>query len=201
MPERENAEVISFLTVVLNAQSTGTVTISSSDPKDDPVVDSNYLSHPYDQRVAIEGLRSLLAFSNVSTFQAQTEARIEGPDGEDDEALLEHAKRSVQPVWHFGGTCRMGKVGDGDESWVVDREFRVRGVEGLKVVDLSVMPLMINNHTQATAYLVVSLFDAVCCLCGEMMLTACRVKLLRRRLLTSTDFEIELQIHQTLESV
>lgn len=159
MPESAEAEIVSFLTVVLNAQSSGRVTISSTDPNDDPVVDPNYLSHPYDQRVAIEGLRALVAFSKMSAFETQAEKRVEGPDGDDDESLLLHAKRSVQPVWHFGGTCRMGKVGDEDESWVVDREFRVRGVRGLRVVDLSVMPLMTNNHTQATAYLVVSYAD------------------------------------------
>ena len=155
LPEREGAEIFSFMTAILNAQSSGTVTISSLDPKASPVIDPKYLSHPYDQRVAIESLRDLVAYSKLSTFQPHTESVLEGPEGEDDAALLKHAKKSLQPVWHFSGTCRMGKEGDDDENWVVDADFKVRGVSGLRVVDMSVMPLMTNNHTMATAYLVV----------------------------------------------
>jgi choline dehydrogenase-like flavoprotein len=151
-PERENAELITFFIANMNSLSEGSVTLASADPNVAPVIDLNYLSHPYDRRVFIEGLRKLIEFSKMPAFEAVTEKRVEGPDGDSDEALLEHCKKVIGPVWHFGGTCRMGK----DEESVVDKEFKVRGVKGLRVVDHSVAPLMTNNHTQTTAYLIVS---------------------------------------------
>jgi choline dehydrogenase-like flavoprotein len=109
--------------------------------------------HPYDKRVAIEALRCPTEFSEVPAFEKVTARRIEGPSkNADDVTLWEHCKKAVAPVWHFAGTCKMGR--DGDEAAVVDKEFRVKGVEGLRVVDLSVLPVLPNNHTQSTAYLV-----------------------------------------------
>lgn len=98
----------------------------------------------------------------MPTFAAITEKRIEGPVSDSDEDLFEHVKKSLGPVYHFGGTCRMGR--EGDEKTVVDTSFKVKGVKGLRVADLSVAPLMINNHTQSTAYLIVSLihFSIAC---------------------------------------
>ena len=62
------------------------------------------------------------------------------------------ASENAGTVWHASGTCKMGK--EGDEEAVVDKTFRVRGVEGLRVVDMSVAPVVTNNHSQATAYLI-----------------------------------------------
>lgn len=138
----------------MNAQSAGSVIISFSNPSDPPVIDPNYCSHPYDKRVAIEGMRSVIEFTNSHTFASITESRIEGPSGSSDEDIWEHCKKSIKPLFHFGGTCKMGK--EGDEMAVVDKEFKVRGVKGLKVVDHAIAPLMTNNHTQSTCYLIVS---------------------------------------------
>jgi choline dehydrogenase-like flavoprotein len=146
-------KVISFLAAVMNAQSVGSVRLASSDPAVPALIDLNYLSHPYDKRVAIEALRCLTEFSEAPAFEKVTARRIEGPSKDaDDETLWEHCKKAVAPVWHFAGTCKMGR--DDDEAAVVDKEFRVKGVKGLRVVDLSVLPVLPNNHTQSTAYLV-----------------------------------------------
>jgi choline dehydrogenase-like flavoprotein len=74
------------------------------------------------------------------------------PADDSDEALLEHCKKSLLPIWHFVGTCKMGKRDD--ESAVVDKNFRVKDIKKLKVVDLSVAAVLPNNHTQSTAYLI-----------------------------------------------
>ena len=149
-----DACAMNFAIGVMNAASTGSITLASSDPSVAPNIDVNYLSHPYDRRVAIEGLRALVAFSHMPAFAAVTETVIEGPDEDSEEELWAHAKKSVAPVFHFAGTCKMGR--EEDEMAVVDSDFKVRGVTGLRVVDHSIAPLMVNNHTQSTAYLIVS---------------------------------------------
>ena len=140
----------------MNSQSTvGSITLASANPADSPLIDVRYVVHPYDRRVAIEALRAIIEYSTVPTFAAITEKRIEGPVSDSDEDLFDHVKKSLSPVYHFGGTCRMGR--EGDEKTVVDTGFKVKGVKGLRVADMSVAPLMMNNHTQSTAYLIVSL--------------------------------------------
>lgn len=146
-----DAKLLTFAAVVMNAQSRGSVKLSSADPAVPPLIDLNYLSHPYDRRVIIEGLRAVTKLSEVPSIAAITERRLEGPSGDvDDETFLEHAKAAVNPVWHFAGTCRMGR----DDDAVVDKHFRVKGIKGLRVADLSVAAVLPNNHTQSTAYLV-----------------------------------------------
>lgn len=149
-------QVITFIAAVMNSQSTvGSITLASANPADSPLIDVRYVVHPYDRRVAIEALRAIIEYSTVPTFAAITEKRIEGPVSDSDEDLFDHVKKSLSPVYHFGGTCRMGR--EGDEKTVVDTGFKVKGVKGLRVADMSVAPLMMNNHTQSTAYLIVSL--------------------------------------------
>lgn len=149
----DGAKLMTFAAVVMNGQSRGSVSLSSADPTGPAINDVNYLSHPYDRRVMIEGLRAVTKFSEVPSIAAITERRLEGPPGDsDDETFFEHAKIAVNPMWHFAGTCRMGK--EGDESAVVDKEFKVKGLKGLRIVDLSVAAVLPNNHVQSTAYLV-----------------------------------------------
>jgi len=149
----EGAKVMTFLALLMNPQSTGSVTLASKDPSEPALIDLNYLSHPYDRRVIIEGLRTAIKLSETPGITQMTEKRIDGPGSDaDDETLLEHCKKSASPVWHFAGSCKMGR--DGDETAVVDKDFRVKGVRGLRVVDLSVTAVLPNNHPQSTAYLV-----------------------------------------------
>lgn len=150
---KEGAKVLTIAVIIMNALSVGSVSLASADPTIPPLIDLNYLSHPYDRRVIIEGLRAATKMSESPSLAAITDRRLEGPPGDaDDEAFLEHAKIAVSGVWHFAGTCRMGKLDD--ESAVVDAQFRVKGVKGLRVVDLSVVAVLPNNHTQSTAYLI-----------------------------------------------
>ena len=77
---------------------------------------------------------------------------IHGPESLSDENIDALAKDNASTVWHAAGTCKMGRKDDKEA--VVDKTFRVRGVKGLRVVDMSVAPVSTNNHTQATAYLI-----------------------------------------------
>ncbi|KAH7400180.1 glucose-methanol-choline oxidoreductase-like protein [Cadophora sp. MPI-SDFR-AT-0126] len=146
------AKIITIFTALQNTQSPSSVKLASSDPAEAPKIDLRILEHEYDRRVAIEGMRSLLKFVKSPALGDKVEKMLEGPKSESDEDILEHWRATAIPFFHFGGTCRMGRDG-GDEEVVVDHEFKVRGVEGLRVVDLSVVPVLGCGHTSAMAYL------------------------------------------------
>ncbi|MBV8562693.1 MAG: GMC family oxidoreductase N-terminal domain-containing protein [Actinobacteria bacterium] len=126
-------------TVLLQPRSSGTVTLRSADPFDPPAIDPRYLSDPSDLDTLVRGIelaRRLVAQEPL--------ASLAGPELEPGDAPLDEFVRSrAQTLYHPVGTCRMGM----DENAVVDPELRVRGIEGLRVVDASVMPHVPRGHT------------------------------------------------------
>ena len=123
---------------VLNAQNSGTVTLSSSDPADPPLCDPKFFSHPFGRRVAIEATREVMAVVNGAEFQKDTTGLLHGPKSMSEEDITKYWRERTASTWHPCGTVRMGK----DEKAGVDQSFRVIGTKGLRVVDLSVMPIM-----------------------------------------------------------
>lgn len=95
-----------------------------------------------------------MELGTAPTVQALSETILQAPKSSSDEDIWEYLREKIGPVFHWAGTCKMGK--EEDELAVVDKSFRVRGLEGLRVADHSVAPLMVNNHTQSTCYLIVS---------------------------------------------
>jgi choline dehydrogenase-like flavoprotein len=75
-----------------------------------------------------------------------------GPEAKDDQALRAHIRKFAETLYHPVGTCKMGK--DNDASAVVDSELRVRGVEGLRVIDASIMPTVIGGNTNAPTIMI-----------------------------------------------
>ena len=73
-----------------------------------------------------------------------------GPKGDSDEDLLAYWEQTLSSSWHMTGTVKMGKPGDSDAA--VDSDFRVMGIENLRVADMSVVPVLANCHVQAVAY-------------------------------------------------
>ncbi|OCT48401.1 glucose-methanol-choline (gmc) oxidoreductase [Cladophialophora carrionii] len=146
----ENAETgVTVFVFVLNQKSSGSVRLQSSDPAQPLIFDPNWFSHPFDRRVAVEATRKTLKIMNSPQFHNGT-VTIDGPKSESDEDILAYWRGRSESTWHMMGTARMGK----DESRaVVDRNFKVFGVERLRVADMSVIPIVSNNHTQTTAYL------------------------------------------------
>jgi choline dehydrogenase len=87
------------------------------------------------------------------SFRELFEAEVlPGPDAKSDEQLLDFARRAGGTVFHCVGTCRMGT--DADPDAVVDSQLRVRGVEGLRVIDASVMPTVTSANTNAAALMI-----------------------------------------------
>lgn len=135
---------------LMNQQSIGEVRLQSSDPDVPLLFDPHFLEHPFDRRACIEMYKHLLELTDHPAFAKDTIATIMQPASRSDEDILQFMKNNVSSTFHMTGTVKMGK--EGDESAAVDTSFRVFGIENLRVADMSVVPVLTNNHTQATAY-------------------------------------------------
>ncbi|OAQ51940.1 hypothetical protein HTG_14910 [Natrinema mahii] len=130
----------------LRPDSRGRITLRSADPFDDPAIDPQYLTEGDDLEVLLEGLklvREILRAAPLDEYRG--EEVLPGADVRSDEALLEYVRETAETLYHPVGTCKMGD----DELAVVDDRLRVRGVEGLRVVDASVMPTITSGNTDA----------------------------------------------------
>lgn len=141
---------IGLAAFMMNEQSLGEVTLQSSDPDTPLLFNPRFLEDPFDRRACIEIYRHLLEVSRHESFAKDTVSTLIGPASDSDEDILEFWKNFLSSSWHMTGTVKMGKSDAGDGA--VDARFRVRGVESLRVADMSVVPVLTNNHTQATAY-------------------------------------------------
>lgn len=141
---------VTFNACLLRPKARGSVTLASVDPRDPPVVDPNFLGHPDDLRLSIEGLRVARTFLAASPLKEMVAGEIFPGEGvTSDDALAEHCRRTVKTNYHPVGTCRMGT--DDDPMAVLTPDLRVRGVQNLRVIDASVMPNIISGNTNATA--------------------------------------------------
>lgn len=126
----DNAPALAAIAIFnLNTKSKGSVTLQSAHAKDPALYDPIFLPHPYDRRVAIEGIRELMKISQRPAFQKDTVRVVDAPKSDSDEDILQFWKQSPSScsTFHMVGTCKMGK--DGQEDACVDKEFRVKGVQ------------------------------------------------------------------------
>ncbi|MFD0692230.1 GMC family oxidoreductase [Actinomadura fibrosa] len=132
---------ISFGPCVLGARSRGSVTLASADPTAKPRIRHDYYGDDDDLRTMVAGLRIALDIARQSALAPYTETPYLVPESESDADLREYARRRTQTLFHPAGTCAMGTV--------LDAELRVRGIDGLRVVDASVMPALVRGNTNA----------------------------------------------------
>ncbi|KAL8643565.1 MAG: hypothetical protein Q9210_007627 [Variospora velana] len=131
----------------------GSITLSSSDPNSAPLIDPAFLTHPFDRHLAIHSVRETMKFLRTPSLAKDQIRLAAGPKGEgDDEEILDYIRATATSMWHPCSTAKMGKPSDA--SACVDTSFKVFGLEGLRVVDMSVAPFLPSAHTQATAYLI-----------------------------------------------
>jgi choline dehydrogenase len=133
---------------LLRPHSRGSLSLRSANPADLPLVDPNYLADGRDLQNLIEGMRiarELAATPPLS--EALTGELLPGAAVSDDRAIADYIRSTVRTDWHPVGTCRMGR--DDDPMSVVDERLAVRGVEGLRVIDASVMPNIVSANTNA----------------------------------------------------
>jgi choline dehydrogenase len=135
----------------LRPESRGSIRIKSADPAVYPSIVANYLSDPLDQEVAVAGLRWCRTIVEQPALAKYVEHEMDpGPDVKTDEQLLDFARMTGSTLYHPVGTCQMGA---GPRA-VVDTQLRVHGVEGLRVVDASVMPRLVSGNTNAPTIMV-----------------------------------------------
>jgi choline dehydrogenase len=135
----------------LQPRSRGRLTLASADPLAPPLIDPAYLSDPegHDLATLVCGVklaRRILGMPALAAFVGETLAPGVCSDAEAEAFVREQAETLYHPV----GTCRMGQ----DELAVVDPELRVHGLDGLRVVDASVMPAIVRGHTNATTLMI-----------------------------------------------
>ncbi|MGC2653131.1 MAG: GMC family oxidoreductase N-terminal domain-containing protein [Mycobacterium sp.] len=140
--------------ILLKPQSRGTITLRSADPAAKPAIDPQYLTDPggMDRTAMMAGLRIA---TNIARAPALKDvlgkvARPLGARDTSEETLEQALSTCSHTLYHPVGTCRMGR----DDAAVVDPALRVRGVEGLRVADASVMPTIIRGHTHAPTVLI-----------------------------------------------
>ncbi|MCD1633275.1 GMC family oxidoreductase N-terminal domain-containing protein [Martelella mediterranea] len=139
---------VTINSLLLRPKSRGSVTLSSSDPFADPVVDTQIFSHPDDLRITMAGFRYARTVLAASPMRELIDREIfPGADVTSDEAIAAHCKRTVKTGYHPVGTCRMGR--DDDPDAVLDSRLRVRGTRGLRVIDASLMPTIVSGNTNA----------------------------------------------------
>jgi choline dehydrogenase len=139
--------------ILMQGRSRGELRLVSADPSDDPRIDYHYLEDPEDLRRLREGLRLAARLVASEPYRSIRARRTTLPDEvlESDELLDDHLRRHVSTSIHMASTCRMGTS---PENSVVDQHCRVHGVEGLRVVDTSVMPTVVRRCPNATAVMI-----------------------------------------------
>ena len=135
----------------LHPKARGTCHVRSADPMAHPRIQPNYLSAEEDCASALALLRLVRRVAAQPAMRPLVVAeRRPGPAVESDAALLDYIRETGQTSWHTVGTCRMGS---GAEA-VVDPRLRVKGVDALRVVDVSVMPSIASSNTNAPAIMI-----------------------------------------------
>lgn len=139
---------VTINSLLLRPKARGSVTLASTDPLENPIVDTQIFAHADDLRLTMAGFRFARTVLDALPMRDLIEREIfPGPDVNSDEAVAAHCKRTVKTGYHPVGTCKMGR--DADPEAVLDLQLRVRGTTGLRVVDASMMPTIVSGNTNA----------------------------------------------------
>jgi choline dehydrogenase-like flavoprotein len=127
-------------------RSRGTVRLRSSDPLDQPLIDPNSFADPYDLDRHIDGIKTTQEVGRTRAMKKFVDREhFPGPDIKTKKDYIGIARNNARSSYHPVGTCKMGR----DAMAVVDPQLRVRGLEGLRVCDSSIMPQVVSSNTNA----------------------------------------------------
>ncbi|MBA6391974.1 choline dehydrogenase [Colwellia sp. BRX10-3] len=137
----------------LYPKSRGEIKLRSNRPNDPVMIDPNYLEHPDDQKVMIDGVRRARKILAAPSFEKYQSWEIgPGSDAQSDEEILAFIRKKSETIYHPVGTCKMGDTSD--VMTVVDSELKVKNIKGLRVVDASVMPTLVGGNTNAPTIMI-----------------------------------------------
>ncbi|WP_337044244.1 GMC family oxidoreductase [Emticicia sp. 17c] len=139
-----------ILPTLLRPESRGYVTLKSSDPTDAPLIQPNFLSKEQDLITLLKATKKAIEVIQSEPFDPYRKSLLTPPDLSSDEAIILHIKKQVETVYHPVGTCKMGN----DSMAVVDAQLRVKNIEGLRVIDASIMPTIVSGNTNAPVYMI-----------------------------------------------
>ena len=135
----------------MRPESKGHVRIRSKDPKENPEIQPNYLTSKVDKQAVVSGFKWCRKFLQTEVLKPFTASETQPGEGiRTDEEILDYAAQKGATVYHPVSSCRMGIDADA----VVDQELKVIGLEGLRVVDASVMPSMVSANTNAATLMI-----------------------------------------------
>lgn len=149
-PEAGSGEILvdgwALSACLLRPESSGFVKLRSRVPTSKPRILHNYLVQERDRAIMVEALRRCLDIVEQPALRAVSTEAYGVPAGRDDASLIAHIERNTTTLYHPVGTCAMGQV--------VDSDLRVLGMEGLRVVDASVMPTLVRGNTNAPTIMI-----------------------------------------------
>jgi len=142
---------MSCVVCVVKPDSRGTIMAASPDPFARPHIKPNYLTTHTDELALLGGFRHTRRIFAAPALTQHSEGEIQpGPDVKTDADLLAYARRAGNTLYHPVGTCKMGE----DPRAVVDSRLRVHGLQGLRVIDASVMPTLTTGNTNAPTIMI-----------------------------------------------
>jgi choline dehydrogenase-like flavoprotein len=132
-------------------RSRGELRLRSANPEDKPLIDPHYLEDPYDMQVLVTGIRLAREIANSEPLQGYLRGEATpGPEVKSDDDLRAAVRLYAKTIYHPVGTCKMGVGADA----VVDPRLKVRGIEGLRVADASIMPSIVGGNTNAPSIMI-----------------------------------------------
>ncbi|KAF6835304.1 Pyranose dehydrogenase 1-like protein 2 [Colletotrichum plurivorum] len=156
---RGNETYISLTASSMVALSRGNVTLRSNSMAEFPVINPNYYAHPVDRIIAVQSfkyLRKILAHPRMSEYtvgpdHGEVSPGVDNVSDDDEEAILAYVRQNTIPNWHASGTNQMLPEDDGG---VVDPRLKVYGIDGLRVVDCSIIPILPDVNIVASVYMI-----------------------------------------------
>ncbi len=139
-----------ILPTLLRPKSRGTVSLKSKNPEEQAIIQPNFLEEEADRMVLLNAGKTALEILHSNAFSGHLKSILTPPDSSSDDAFMLHILRQLETVYHPVGTCKMGN----DEMAVVDDELRVHGINGLRVIDGSIMPTIVSGNTNAPIYMI-----------------------------------------------
>ena len=157
--EANNANAFMIYPMVLRPKSRGRIMLKSKNPQNYPLIYSNYLTHPYDVKMSVKGIKKILELVDTTPFK-KIGARLHDVPipgcahlGFGSDAYWEcHSRYFTFTIYHYSGTCKMGS--ENDHTTVVDPRLRVKGIQNLRVADSSIFPEIMAGHPNSAVFMI-----------------------------------------------